>query len=329
MACDYGTLDDLHKKGLSQADAQIYYACKHFEAVQQNLIVQAIIAAAQTAAQIYFADKQYKNAKQAQDRLDRIAEEQLATAANLRNQYQYGMACERTQVDDACDISVLPPDYAAIRARIAAPIRAMSTRRRFQAHRCASINNMPTYCDMSDKVLAQETREIARACEVGFRREEALYEIRKKSRLDYRMNVLQHMRGLNAAASSALAGAQAAAVAAAGINPYAGLATAVNAGFGRLSGLTSQYSTASAAQGMGSYGDRSGGSVGSQWGDWNKGAIQGPEFTPGNQVVGSNEMDNYPGFDTRNGNSSPVGSSGYSGLVDDYGNPLIWASGSK
>lgn len=245
-SCQYN--DAVRHTADKNLEAAKYVADIQFNASIASTLATAVLAAAQTAVQSYFAQKQYETQKQAQDRLNKIADEQLRVSDNLRAQYELSMGCERTQLADACGDVAPPPDYESIKLRIRAPIIAQSTRRRLQATRSASVNCAAAACALNDRILVEEGRQIARAAESAYRREEALYEVRKARIRDFRSNVLQHMRGLSTASSSSLAGAAATTQAAAGINPYAGWSAATNAAFGRAYGIVAQVGAAFSAR---------------------------------------------------------------------------------
>lgn len=259
-SCQYN--DAVKHTADKNLEAAKYVANQQFNASIASTVATAVLAAAQTAVQAYFAQKQYETQKQAQDRLNLIATEQLRVSLNLRTQYELSMGCERQQLADACGDVAAPPDYESIKLRIRAPIIAQSTRRRLQATRSASVNCAAAACALNDRILVEEGRQIARAAESAFRREEALYEVRKARIRDFRSNVLQHMRGLSVMSSSSLAGAAATTQAAAGINPYAGWAAATNAAFGRAYGIVAQVGAAFSARAAAGVGAGGFGSMG-------------------------------------------------------------------
>lgn len=242
-------LDALVSKKATAAHAQIWYACRYLEAVKNQTLMQSIVAGIQSAAQLYFADKQHDIAKQAQDRLDLIAAEQMRNSTNLRTQYEYIMACERQMADDACDQTAAAPDYDAIKARVTAPIRAQFSRLRQKLARCYPVNCAAMACGEERRIGIEEAKQITRAVEAAYRREEALHEARKAQAKAERLQALQAMRGHAQGASAALQGAAAAVQASAGINPYQGWIQAVNGIAGRVSGLLSADAAAGAFAG--------------------------------------------------------------------------------
>lgn len=235
----------------TQASAYAYYACQ----VQETALIQQIIAGLQQVAAFYFADKQHDIASRAQDRLDLIANEQLASAAKLRAQYEYGIECERAMLDQSCDMAVPQPDYEAIKARVSAPIIAQFSRARARLARCSTVHCAAAACDAEAKLRAQEASALARALEAAYRVEERLYETRRATRRAERLQALQHMRGHIQGASAALAGATQAAIQAGQINPYAGWSQAINLAAGRASGFVAQDAALTAAQAVRRAGD--------------------------------------------------------------------------
>ncbi|MDP9908238.1 hypothetical protein J2W27_000331 [Variovorax boronicumulans] len=252
MACDYSPL----KNGdipadVKQAQANVWYACKYIEAVEKQTLMQNIVAGIQSAAQLYFADKQHEIAKQAQDRLDLIADEQMRNSANLRGQFEYVMACERAMADDACDQVAAGPDYYAIKARVIAPIRAQFSRVLQKLARCYPTNCVAMALGEERRIRIEEAKAITRAVEMAYRREEQLFDTRKAQKRAERLQALQAMRGHAQASSAALQGAAATVQAAAGLNPYLGWTQAINGISDRVRGALGVESASwAAAAGM-------------------------------------------------------------------------------
>lgn len=228
----------------TNAQAQAKWASDYVTAIKDNALQNVAIATAQQVAAFYFADKQFDIANKAQNRLDKIADEQLLSAGELRTQYEYIMLCERQAADDACQITQYTPDYTGVQSRTIGPIFGQFAKLKEQNAICASVNCGAASCASDRQLSIAQAIATNMALEGAYRKEEALAEARNRRELDDRLKMLQHMRGLATASATFLAGATATANIAAGINPHAGYAAAVGGGLQRIGNALQTLNTA-------------------------------------------------------------------------------------
>jgi hypothetical protein len=243
-------------QGWNQAGAQAYYACRYFAAMNDTNVYRNIIAGIQAATQIYFADKQYEVAKQAQERLDNISNIELDRSGKLFGQFEKQIAAEDIQRVDAMDISVPEPLWNQIRLRVTASVVRQFTEARRKILECYPVSCMEARCNALLKLETEQAKTIASEVEQAYQRERALWELRKETKRAHRMDVLKFGRGALSNANSALDGARAAVNQSASINPYSGWIQAVNSTAQTAQGITTQE--ALAFRGMGA-------NVGSAW----------------------------------------------------------------
>jgi hypothetical protein len=243
-------------EGWNQAGAQAYYACKYLEAVTSTNNIRNIIAGIQAATQIYFADKQYEVAKQAQERLDNISNIELDRSGKLFGQFEKQIAAEDIQRVDAMDISVPEPLWNQIRLRVTASVVRQFTEARRKVLECYPVSCMEARCNALLKLETEQAKTIASEVEQAYQRERALWELRKETKRAHRLDVLKFGRGALSNANSALDGARAAVNQSASINPYSGWIQAVNGIAQTAQGITTQE--ALAFRGMGA-------NVGNAW----------------------------------------------------------------
>lgn len=227
-------------KNWNQAGAQAYYACRYFAAVQDTNTVRNIIAAAQAITQVYFADQQYKIAKQAQDRLDGISTIELARSGKLFAQFEKQIDEEDAQLADAANIDVPEPDWNAIRLRVTASVIRQFTEAKRKVLECYPANCAEAQCNALGKLETEQAKAIASEVEQAYQKERALWELRKETRRAHRLQVLQFGRGALSGASAALQGAQAAIIQSYNINPNFGFTQAINSIAQTAQGISTQ-----------------------------------------------------------------------------------------
>jgi len=237
-------------KGWNQAGAQAYYACKYLEAQKGTNFIRNLIAATQAATQIYFADKQYETAKQAQDRLDNISNIELSRSGQLFGQFTKQIPQEDAQLADAANINIPEPDYEAIRLRVTASTVRQFTEARRKVAQCYPVSCMEARCEAFNKLDTEEAKAISSNVEQAYQKERALWEIRKETRRAHLLTVLQFGRGAVANAGAALSGARDAAIQAGSINPYSGWIQAVNGIAQTAQGISMQDALAYRGMGM-------------------------------------------------------------------------------
>lgn len=243
------TLDDFKKDPISPGQAQAYYACQYFESIASTNLIRNILSVAQAATNLYFAEKNYEIQKGNLERLNKITEQQLAQSADLHGQWAYGKACERAQLDAACNTNIPEPNYQAIYSRVASVIAAQFGNARRKVKKTYSVYCQAAACSAVRQIDIEEARTIAAAVEAAYRKSEANWKIETAAARTHLLQVLQHMRGLLASTGGLLSGATASAQAAAQINPYRGFQNAANNIFGMATAAS--YQGAMAAQGAG------------------------------------------------------------------------------
>ena len=232
------------------AQAQAKWAANYMKVIEKNAQWNKVISILQFVASVYFAKKQYDIAQQAQDRLDEIKTEQLDLAETLRTQFEYVINCEKKAADDACILTEWTPDYYAVKARTIAPIAQHFSKLKEQNVVCSSVNCGPATCATDRYYSVMQAATTHAALEGAYRKEEALAETRRMRDREVRFKMLQHMRGHAIAAGGFLSGALATTQAAAGINPYAGYASAIGGGLQRVGAAFTGANTAEALAGM-------------------------------------------------------------------------------
>jgi hypothetical protein len=246
MPCTIEQFKDVKSVGQAQA----YYACQYFESIASTNLIRNILSVAKAATDLYFAQKNYEIQKGNLERLNKITEQQLAQSADLHGQWAYGKACERAQLDAACNTNIPEPNYQAIYSRVASVIAAQFGNARRKIKKTYSVYCQAASCTAMRQLDIEEARTIAGAVEAAYRKSEANWKIETAAARVHLLNVLQHMRGLLANTSGLLNGASASAQAAAAINPYRSFQNAANNIFGMATATT--YQGAMAAQGAGS-----------------------------------------------------------------------------
>lgn len=221
-------MKDLGGLKISEAQAHAFYACKYFQSVADTNFWRNVIAGVQAATQIYFADKQYDIAKKQQNRLDNISNTELDRSGKLFKQFEKGIACEDTQLAEACKIDVPKPDYAEIKRRVSATVIAQFTQARKKITECYPSHCMAAACNALEKLATEQARTISAVVEATWQKERALYEIRLATHQKWRYDVLAFGRGAIAPSNALMAGAASAAQAAGQINPYSGWIQAIN-----------------------------------------------------------------------------------------------------
>jgi hypothetical protein len=250
MALCKQELEDLSKIRIEPGQAQAYYACQYFESIAATNLLRNGLAIGKAALDVIIAQRTYELQKANLARLEKITEQQLAQSAELHGQWAYGKACERAQLDAACNTNIPEPNYQAIYSRVASVIAAQFGNARRKIKKTYSVYCQAAACTAMRQLDIEEARTIAGAVEAAYRKAEANWKIETAAARTHLLQVLQHMRGLLASTGGLLSGATASAAAAASINPYQGIQYAGQQVFGTLTGLT--YQGALAAQGAGS-----------------------------------------------------------------------------
>lgn len=245
MPCTIDEFKDVKNVGQAQA----YYACNYFESIQATNLLRNGLAIGKAALDVIIAQRTYDLQKANLERLEKITEQQLAQSAELHGQWAYGKACERAQLDAACNTNIPEPNYQAIYSRVASVIAAQFGNARRKVKKTYSVYCQAAACSAMRQIDIEEARTIAGAVEAAYRKAEANWKIETAAARTHLLQVLQHMRGLLASTGGLLSGATASAAAAASINPYQGIQYAGQQVLGSLTGMT--YQGAMAAQGAG------------------------------------------------------------------------------
>jgi hypothetical protein len=243
------TITEFTNKTITPGQAQAYYACQYFESIASTNLIRNILSVAKAATDLYFAQKNYEIQKGNLERLNKITEQQLAQSADLHGQWAYGKACERAQLDAACNTNIPEPNYQAIYSRVASVIAAQFGNARRKIKKTYSVYCQAAACTAMRQLDIEEARTVAGAVEAAYRKSEANWKIETAAARTHLLQVLQHMRGLLASTGGLLSGATASAQAAAAINPYRSFQNAANNIFGMATATT--YQDAMAAQGAG------------------------------------------------------------------------------
>lgn len=272
-------------EGWNQAGAQAYYACKYLEAVTSSNLVRNIIAGVQAATQIYFADKQYETAKQAQTRLDNISTIELQRSGILFGQFQKQIPQEDAQLADAANITIPEPLWNDIRLRVTASVIRQFTEAKRKVLQCYPVSCMEARCDALAKLETEQAKAIASEVEQAYQKERALWELRKNTAKAHLLEVLKFGRGALGPSNVLLEGARAAVAQASNINPYSGWIQAINGIAQTAQGISMQE--ALSYRGMGA-------NVGGALSLGNTGNNTGTDFTNGitNRIYDP-DMQNY------------------------------------
>ena len=238
MACadDYKKFAEI--AGANTAHSQAYYACKYLESVEKTNIIRQILAGAKVLLDVVIADRTYDLQNRNLERLNRITDQQLAQSADLHGQWAYGKACERAQLDAACNTNIPEPNYQAIYSRVASIIAAQFGNARRKVKKTYSVYCQAAACSAMRQIDIEEAKTVAGAVEAAYRKAEANWKIETAAARTHLLQVLQHMRGLLAATDGLLKGAASSAAAAASINPYQGFQYAGQQALSTLTGFS-------------------------------------------------------------------------------------------
>jgi len=213
-------------RALAMAD----YACKYFEAVQQNANANMIIALIQQAASFYFADKQHDTAKQAQNRFDAIWNNQKDKSDKLFNHwYDHSRPIEINMLNEARarEQAGYQVDYDTAKNRAIATARSEFSRARDKVQRESRIHCVGATRTALRQLQIAEARATVLATNQAIRMEEERKHQRESQYREetYKWNAL--FQGRVGDSLNAIRTAQQAAAAASQINPYDGWSNAV------------------------------------------------------------------------------------------------------
>lgn len=243
------TSADFQGANWTPAQAQAYHSCNYFEAMKDAQYVQWIIAGIQSAASLYFADKQYDIAKLGQDRLDDTWQHEKAWAEELQNFWKDNYkACEATQAQQACERVAVgyTVDYDTVMARSIEPIRREFSRARAKLERESNVHCTGSTCYQTRLLDIAESKAITAATNQAWRDEENRKDVKEAGYREERYKVLGVGRGVIGDSLNALRTASFVATQASKINPYEGYERAVGGILGTAGGLVSQNAMFSA-----------------------------------------------------------------------------------
>lgn len=213
-------------RALAMAD----YACKYFEAVQQNARANMIIALIQQAASFYFADKQHDVAKQAQNRFDEIWQNQKDKSDKLFSHwYDNSRPIEISMLNEARarEQRGYQVDYETAKNRAISTARSEFSRARDKVQRESNIHCVGATRTALRQLHAAEARAAVLATNQAIRMEEERKHQRESQYREevYKWNAL--FQGRVGDSLNSIRTAQQAAAAASQINPYEGWSQAV------------------------------------------------------------------------------------------------------
>lgn len=233
-----------------QAGAQAYYACRYFASVENTNFWRNIIAGIQAATQIYFADKQYEIAKQAQDRLDADAAINRDRSGTTFGQFTKGIACEDAMRDEACAKVIPEPDINDIRRQAEAEVRRTYAPMKKKILDCTPVHCMKAACNTLAKLANEEAKAILSLTNQMMRQAIAKWETDKAAALSFKYQMLGLGRGYVGNSTALMAAAGLNTQAAAQINPYSGAIQAVNSIASTARSLTLQEANNFAGMGI-------------------------------------------------------------------------------
>lgn len=196
--------------------------------------IEMAIAALQQAAAFYFADKQYKAAKEAQDHQIEVWKTEKEWAKRYQDLwYNKYRPIEEAFLDEKRNQADYIPRYDEAESRAITLIRQEFARAREKARRCIDPRCIGEIADTERKLRIAEAQAIAGAVNKGYRAEEARKDIKDAQKDEAIFALLQLGRGLQTSSLNALNSASRAAEIAATYKPYAGYQAAV--------GMTANY----------------------------------------------------------------------------------------
>ncbi|TGZ98715.1 hypothetical protein [Rodentibacter pneumotropicus] len=230
-------------RALAMAD----YACKYFEAVQQNARANMIIALIQQAASFYFADKQHDVAKQAQNRFDEIWNDQKDKSDKFFNHwYDNSRLIEIRMLNDASarEQAGYQVDYETAKNRAVTQARSEFSRARDKVQRESNIHCVGATRTALRQLQVAEAKAVVLATNQAIRFEEERKHQRESQYREemYKWNAM--FQGRIADSLRSLSTAQQAAAAASQIKPYEGWTHAV----GQLSHIGRHLGTMNTAE---------------------------------------------------------------------------------
>ena len=234
----------------TDAQARAYYACKFYQAVEENARINLAIAGVQQAASFYFADKQHDVAKQAQNRLDSAAaSEQDKGNKMFYHWYDNGRPEELEQLKRAInrERAGYSVDYETAKNRVITDVRAEFGRAREKLLRERKIHCTGASRVALRELAIQESRAAISAVNSAYRTEESRKDLKESQYREELYKYLGLFRGVVGDSLNATKSATAAAAASSQINPYAGWLES----FGGLTNIGNAYNAMQTADTFG------------------------------------------------------------------------------
>lgn len=211
-----------------QGGSQAYYACRYFASIENTNFYRNLIAAGQAITQLYFADKQYEVAKQAQDRLDADAAINRDRSGITFGQFTKGLACEDAMREEACAEAIPAPDLNDIRRQAEASVSRTYAPLRQKILDCTPVHCMAAACNTLTKLANEQASAILSLTQQMMRQAMAKWEIDKAASRSFKYQMLGLGRGYVGNSTSLMQAASMNTQAASQQNPYNGAIQAVN-----------------------------------------------------------------------------------------------------
>lgn len=211
-------LNDRHKEELN----------RYYEDQDKWRLAQNAIALLQQAASFYFADKQYKAAKEAQDHQIEVWKTEKEWAKRYQDLWNdHYRPKEEAFLAEKWSEGKYEPQYDTAQARALTHIRREFGQAREKVRKCIDPRCVGYACHSLKSLAIAEAKAAVGAIEKGFRAEEARKEIEDAKHDEIIFKLLQLGRGLANDSLNALNSAAKAAEVAATYKPYAGWEAAV------------------------------------------------------------------------------------------------------
>ncbi len=190
--------------------------------------VQMGIALLQQVAALYFANKQYKAAKEAQDHQIEVWKTEKEWAKRYQDLwYNKYRPIEESFLSEKSNQPEYQPRYDEVEARAVTDVRREFAMAREKMRRCIDPRCIGMRCATEKQLAIAEARAAVGAINKGYRAEEARKDVKDAQRDEAIFSLLQLGRGLQTTSLNALNSASAAAKIAATYKPYAGYQAAV------------------------------------------------------------------------------------------------------
>lgn len=200
----------------------------YMDSESQWRTTQNAIALLQQAAALYFANKQYQAAKEAQDHQIEVWETEKEWARRYQDLwYNNYRPIEESFLAEKAAVDPYDPKYDEAEARAVTDVRREFSLAREKMRKCIDPRCIGMTCETTKQLAIAEARAAVGAINKGYRAEEARKDIKDAQRDEVIFSLLNLGRGLQTNSLNALNSAAAAAAQAATYKPYAGYQAAV------------------------------------------------------------------------------------------------------